>query len=133
MPLFLSSSCQRPFPLPDNLQRQWMLVEFRNFRKAELVKHHAYLDLSAAKLSQNQYSAFMGCNKISLMAEFNRRGKVKFSKLLSTLMACSESRELEAQFAEHLPTMNQYRIEGHFLTLTAADGKMMKFVAADWD
>ena len=41
--------------------------------------------------------------------------------------------KLEEKFGEDLPNMNRYKIEGHFLTFSNADGDKMKFVVADWD
>ena len=41
--------------------------------------------------------------------------------------------DLETAFAKVLPTMTNYKVEGHYLTLSNAAGKKMKFVAADWD
>jgi len=114
-----------------NLHKKWMLVEYKDFTKPELVKLEAYMDLSKNSETPNRYTAKMGCNGMFFTAEFNK-GKSKFSGVGSTMMYCDGRMKLEELFGKDLPNMNQYKIEGHFLTLT--DGKsIMKFVATDWD
>lgn len=110
-----------------------MLVEFKNFSKDFLVKNKANLDLSATKSPKNQYNAFMGCNRMFMTADFQAGGRAEFSKVNSTMMLCQENMELEMAFATELPKMKHYKIDGHFLTLSAENGEKMKFIAADWD
>ncbi|WP_312769753.1 META domain-containing protein [Epilithonimonas sp.] len=115
----------------ENIHRKWMLVEYKDFTKDELVKLEANMDLTNNSDAPNRYTAKMGCNGMFFTAEFNK-GKAKFSGVGSTMMYCDGRMRLEESFGKELPNMNQYKIEGHFLTLT--DGKStMKFVAADWD
>ena len=114
-----------------NLHRKWMLVQYKDFTKEELTKLEANVDLTKNPESPNRYTAKMGCNGMFFTAEFNN-GKAKFSGVGSTMMYCDGRMRLEELFGKDLPNMNQYKIEGHFLTLT--DGKStMKFVATDWD
>lgn len=110
-----------------------MIIEFKNYSKSELVDAKGYLDLSATKSPENQYSAFMGCNRMFMKAHFKGDGKVEFSKVGSTLMACEKNMQLEFDFTKALPTMNRYKIEGHYLTLEDGNGNRMKFIASDWD
>ncbi len=115
----------------ENIHRKWMLVEYRDFTKDELTKLEANMDLTKNSDAPNRYTAKMGCNGMFFTAEFNQ-GKAKFSGVGSTMMYCEGRMKLEEWFGKDLPKMNQYKIEGHFLTLT--DGAAsMKFVAADWD
>lgn len=115
----------------ENINRKWMLVEYQDFTKAELTKLEAYMDLTKNPDSENRYTAKMGCNGMFFTAELSN-GKAKFSGVGSTMMYCDGRMKLEDSFGKQLPNMNQYKIEGHFLTLS--DGKsIMKFVAADWD
>jgi len=115
----------------ENIHRKWMLVEYGDFTKDELVKLEANVDLTKNLHESNRYSAKMGCKAMFFTAEFNQ-GKAKFSGVGSTMMYCDGKMKLEELFGKDLPKMNQYKIEGHFLTLT--DGTTsMKFVAADWD
>lgn len=116
----------------ENIHKKWMLVEYKNFTKEELVKLEANIDLTKNPESKGRYNAKMGCNGMFFTAEFNN-GKAKFSGLGSTMMYCDGRMKLEELFGKDLPTMNQYKIEGHFLTLSNPSGGKMKFVAADWD
>lgn len=127
--LMMIVSCVSTKPISDNINRKWMLVEFQDFSKNQLVKNNAYLDLSI----KDQFNAKMGCNGMMLKANFKSDGKVEFSPLASTMMYCADNMKLEDAFGKALPTMNHYKIEGHFLTLSSKDGNKMKFVAADWD
>ena len=115
-----------------NLHKKWMLVEYKDFIKEELVKLEAYMDLTKNSESPNRYTAKMGCNGMFFTAEFNK-GKAKFSGVGSTMMYCDGRMKLEESFGKYLSNMTQYKIEGHFLTLSNANGDKMKFVEADWD
>lgn len=115
----------------ENINRKWMLVEYKDFTKEELTKLGANMDLTTMKESPNRYTAKMGCNGMFFTAEFNK-GKAKFSDVGSTMMYCEGRMKLEEQFGKDLPNMTQYKIEGHFLNLSGGD-VTMKFVAADWD
>lgn len=115
-----------------NLHKKWMLVEYKNFTKEELVKLEAHIDLTKNSESPNRYTAKMGCNGMFFTAEFNK-GKAKFSGVGSTMMYCDGRMKLEESFGNDLPNMNQYKIEGHFLTLSNPNGDKMKFVEQDWD
>lgn len=115
-----------------NIHRKWMLVEYKDFTKEELVKLEANVDLTKNPESENRYTAKMGCNGMFFTAEFNK-GKAKFSEVGSTMMYCDGRMKLEELFGKEFPTLNHYKVEGHFLTLSNENGGRMKFVAADWD
>lgn len=117
----------------EHMARQWMLTEFKGYSKDFLLKHGAYVDFSPAKTNGNQYRAYMGCNQMILSAEFNSNKSVKFSNIGGTEMYCEETIKLEQDFANQLPEMTEYKVEGHRLTLYDGKGNEMKFVAADWD
>ncbi|UOU99236.1 META domain-containing protein [Chryseobacterium daecheongense] len=57
---------------------------------------------------------------------------MKISGVGSTMMAC-QNMVLETAFAKNFDKMTTFSVEGHFLTLSDEEGKVMKFVAADWD
>ncbi|WP_379966738.1 META domain-containing protein [Epilithonimonas sp. UC225_85] len=116
----------------ENIHRKWMLVEYKDFTKQELTNLESYIDLTKNPETPSRYTAKMGCNGMFFTAEFNK-GKAKFSGVGSTMMYCEGRMRLEELFGKDLPTLNQYKIEGHFLTLTNPNGGKMKFVAADWD
>ncbi|MCY0976005.1 META domain-containing protein [Chryseobacterium wangxinyae] len=114
-------------------QREWMMVSFDQFTKQQLMENGAEINLTGEK-SGNQIkgTATMGCNKIFFLAELKNNGKIKFSEIGSTEMAC-KNMELENAFMKKFGSMKNYLIEGHRLTLSDDKGSEMKFIAADWD
>lgn len=133
--LLLTVSCKssnNPMSGMQNLHKKWMLVEYKDFTKEELVKLEANIDLTKNAESPDRYTAKMGCNSMFFTAEFNN-GKAKLSGVGSTMMYCEGRMKLEELFGKDFPNMTQYKIEGHFLTLSNVNGDKMKFVAADWD
>ena len=130
--LLLLATCTTQTKVPENVKRDWMLVEFQNFTKDSMMNNKAHLDLSD-QTDPGKFSASMGCNNMFGSASFDSNGAVKFSGLGSTMMFCDKAMDLEAAFSKDLSTMTNYEVEGHYLTLTNASGNKMKFVAADWD
>lgn len=116
----------------ENVNREWMLIEFQDFSKTLMTKNKANLNLTEQDKS-GRFSANMGCNNIFGQVKFSANGKVKFSEIGSTMMFCDKNMNLESAFGRELPNMVEYSIEGHFLTLMNIKGTQMKFVAADWD
>ena len=130
--VFIISCATKPVANP-NLQREWMLVSFKDFSKEELVKANAKIDLKPTdnpKIFKG--SAKMGCNSIFFSAELKGKDKIMFSDPGSTMMACFNMK-LETEFLKTLPGTKNFSIDGHFLTITDENGQVMKFVAADWD
>ena len=130
--LLLLSNCTTQTKVPQEVKREWMLVEFQNFTKEEMMTNRAQLNL-AHQTPSGTFSANMGCNNIFGQAIFNSAGTVQFSEIASTEMYCDKGMDLESAFSKELPAMTNYKVEGHYLTLSNAAGKKMKFVAADWD
>jgi len=123
-----STQVKNPF-----IQREWMMVSFNNFTKDQLIKNQAGINLTAKKEGNKiRGGAFMGCNRMFFTSEFKSNGKVEFSGLGSTMMAC-QNMDLETAFAKSFEKMTKYSLEGHFLTLSDDQGNQMKFIAADWD
>lgn len=117
----------------EKIQRQWMLVSFKDFTKEELVERKAEINLTSEFRDKKiQGSAFMGCNRMFFTAEIKSENKIEISGLGSTLMAC-ENMKLEDDFSKEFKKVTKYQVEGHFLTMTDAQGNKMKFVADDWD
>ena len=129
--LFLAN-CATQIKVPQETKREWMLVEFQDFTKELMMNNKAQLNLTQ-QTSPDQFSANMGCNNMFGKVTFSANGTVKFSDSGSTMMYCDKNMDLESAFSKELPTMTNYKVEGHYLTLSNAAGKKMKFVAADWD
>ena len=135
-------SCQVSKTIYKPLERQWMLISFQNFPKEFLVEKRAQVDLSK-KNEDKLFWAFMGCNSFSFSAKSMNKESISFSNINETLFNCSllnyknahlqSEKELETAFKKWFPKMTEYKIEGHFLTLSDGKGNEMKFVAADWD
>lgn len=131
--LLLLANCSTQSKVPENIKRDWMLVEFKDFNRELMVNSKAHFSLIDENGNPGKFSANMGCNNMFGQATFNSIGIVKFSDFGSTMMYCDQSMDLETAFAKDLPKMTQYKVEGHYLTLTAPSGERMKFVASDWD
>lgn len=130
---FVLTNCQSQISTDQNIQREWMLVEFHDFSKDLMVKNKAKLDLSKTTNSNKNFTANMGCNGIFGQAKLKPKGEISFSQMGSTEMFCAENMNLETEFIKILPTITTYKIEGHHLTLSNKNGDILKFVAADWD
>ncbi len=117
---------------PENIKREWMLVEFQDFSKELMSSSKARLDLTGENRS-GKFSANMGCNNMFGSLKFNKNEAVTFSDVGITMMYCDKSMDLEEAFTKILPTISHYKVEGHYLTLITPSGERLKFVAADWD
>ena len=114
--------------IQNNLKRVWMLVEFQNFKKEDLIKNKAQMNLTDLK----NPNANMGCNKISFQIELEQNN-IKFLNLRSTRMFCQNVMELENAFSKSLDQYNSYTIEGQKLILKSVKNEKIVFVAQDWD
>lgn len=131
--LLVITACTTRMSAPEHLKREWMLISFNDFTKQELTELKGNINLTDQGDTKGRYIANMGCNNMFFTAQFSETGKVEFSQVGSTRMFCDRAMDLESAFSEALPKVKNYKIEGHFLTLTDQDGNVMKFVAADWD
>lgn len=115
------------------LQREWLMVSFKNYGKPGLIKNNAKIDLTLpAEYGIIKGTGFMGCNNMFFRSQFKPNGRVKISEIKSTGKLCPDN-QLENDFSEIFKNMTRYIIEGHFLILTDKQGNSMKFIAADWD
>jgi len=131
--LVFLANCSTQSKIPDNIKRDWMLVEFQDFSKDLMVTNKAHLNLAIKDETAGKFSADMGCNSMFGQATFKTNDMVQFSAIGSTMMYCDQNMDLEKAFIENLPKMTKYKVEGQYLTLSAPSGELMKFVAADWD
>lgn len=125
-------SCNSQKINKDNFQRQWMLISFKNFGKDFLVKNKAQLDLTKTN-PDNQYKAYMGCNKMMMNIEFKKDGSMNVGDVTTTQMYCEDNNGLEKSFIYEIAQAKKYKIEGHFLILSDENDNQMKFIASDWD
>ncbi len=60
------------------IQREWMLVSFKDYSKEELIKNNAKIDLTSPIENRKiKTSAFMGCNKLFFTSEFKKENQLK--------------------------------------------------------
>lgn len=118
---------------PEGLNRQWMMISFKDYQRDFLVKNQASLDLSAYPSDHQTYHAYMGCNQIMVQAWFRADHSVKTGDISTTMRYCDDNESLENRFISEFPAVTRFTLEGHFLTLYDDEGNEMKFVAADWD
>jgi heat shock protein HslJ len=111
-----------------DLKRVWMLTEFGQFDKIELIKKETYLDLTQP---QNAASK-MGCNQLSFPYTIKNDKEIGFADGFATKMYCQDM-QLENQFTKKITEVNQYAVEGQKLILTTKNGEKIVFVAQDWD
>ena len=112
----------------EQLKRIWMLVEFKNFKKEDLIKNEAQFNLT----NFNNASAKMGCNQIGFGIEI-KKDKIKFLNLMQTEMYCENKMKLEDAFSKSLLEIYSYNIIGQKLFLTNSKKEKMIFIAQDWD
>ena len=112
----------------NNLERQWMLVQFKDYKKEYLAEKKASITIS----KDQSVSIYMGCNKGGGKIELKGDNKFQFLNTFSTEMAC-EDMKLESDMFMTLSSVETYKLEGHFLYLFTKSGETVKFIAADWD
>ena len=133
--LLFAISCQNKVKEADSknlLKRKWMLVEYKNIDKAKFVELKSYLDLRHQEKSSYMYSSNIGCNIFNGEFKTLPNNKIKFYDGMVTQMFCEGLMDLESNYFNDLISMTNYKIEGHFLTLSNNQSQM-KFVAEDWD
>lgn len=112
-----------------NINRVWMLVEFKDYKKDFLVEKNAFLNLTEV----GRASSKMGCNSLSFSYSIKEDTIIEFSQGIATKMFCHDSMQLEDDFLKTIQKIKNFKVEGDFLTLTSSNGEKMVFIAQDWD
>ncbi|MPT48314.1 MAG: META domain-containing protein [Sphingobium sp.] len=98
-------------------EKYWKLVELRGQPVAKLDREpHLIL-----KAGDNRVTGFGGCN--NFMGSYTldeKMQRIRFSKIASTMMACSKGMDVEQQFHEVLELADNYSINGDHMTLNKA-------------
>jgi heat shock protein HslJ len=110
-----------------NINRIWMLVEFKDYKKDFLVEKKAFLDMKDNAIATSK----MGCNNLSFHYKI-KNSNIEFNNGITTEMACLDMK-LEDDFLKSITTMSLFSIDAHILTLISKEGQKMVFVAQDWD
>ena len=111
-----------------NINRVWMLVEYKDYKKEYFVEQKAFLDMTNPEKATSK----MDCNNLSFSYKIDK-SSITFSQGIATRMYCQNNMKLETDFLNEIPSIKNYKVEGHFLTLTSNNGEKMRFVAQDWD
>lgn len=126
----LSCNSKKNIETPtQNIKRVWMLVEYKDYKKEYFVEQKAFLDLTNPERATSK----MGCNNLSFSYSIKDKSSITFSQGIATRMYCQNNMKLETDFLNEIPSIKNYKVEGHFLTLTSSKGEKMRFVAQDWD
>jgi len=110
-----------------NINRIWMLVEFKEYKKEYFVEKKAFLDMT----NSENVSANMGCITQNFSYSI-KNNSIKFKEKIRINMKCQEMK-LDIDFANSIIEMNSFSINAHKLTLTSNNGEKMVFFAQDWD
>ena len=79
--------------------------------------------------TENRFSGYGGCNAISGQI-FYEKGILRFTRVLSTLMACPQGNK-ESEFTKALQSTTTYSIENNRLTLSNPSAKLLVFRKVD--
>jgi heat shock protein HslJ len=134
LPLVLIAAACRPATLQLSGQVtgvEWRLVEIDGapaVRSADGMARDAFLHLDA---DSARVSGFTTCNRFFGRYETPSAGRLRFSDIGSTKMACVEPAraQQEVRFMGVLRTAERYEVSGSSLTLYAGERARARFVA----
>lgn len=108
-------------------ETKWKLVELNGKAVTNTSTKDFYINLDS---KSGKFNAFAGCNALRGSFVMKAATKLEFSKIISTKMACKDSK-LEADFIKALEKVDNYMIEGKELHFHKAKGAALaKFEAA---
>ena len=97
--------------------RYWKLVEL-NGRPIPALDREPHLILDAA---DGRANGFGGCNTFSGSYQLDEeKSRIRFERIVSTLMACAPGMDVEKAFHEALRSADNYSLDGDRLTLNRA-------------
>ena len=95
----------------------WKLVELRG--KAVVLNEKEREPYIVLKVQNNRIHGFAGCNLLMGSYELEEGGRIRFSKIASTMMACPQMEEEQVLF-HVLEEVEHYSIGEGILTFTKA-------------
>lgn len=106
----------------------WVLEELNGYKvfATDFQKEMPRIEINSA---ENRFSGYGGCNAIS-GSIFYEKDLLRFSKVLSTLMACPQGNK-EGEFTKALQSTTTYSIENNQLILSNPSGKLAVFKKVD--
>ena len=106
----------------------WVLEELNGF-KVFVTDFQRELPRIEINSSENKFMGYGGCNAISGTI-FYEKNLLRFSKVISTLMACAPGNK-EGEFTKSLQNTTTYSIGDNRLTLSNPSGKLLVFKKVD--
>ncbi|WP_238160864.1 META domain-containing protein [Flavobacterium cupreum] len=106
----------------------WVLEELNGF-KVFVTDFQKELPRIEINSSENKFMGYGGCNAIS-GSIFYEKDLLRFSKVISTMMACAPGNK-ESEFTKALQSTTTYSIENLRLTLSNPSGKLLVFRKVD--
>ncbi|WJS94255.1 META domain-containing protein [Flavobacterium johnsoniae] len=99
----------------------WVLEELNGYKvfATDFQKEFPRLEINS---TENRFSGFGGCNSITGQI-FYEKDLLRFTKVVSTLMACAPGNK-EGDFLKALQSTTTYSIENNRLTLSNPSGKL---------
>lgn len=106
----------------------WVLEELNGFKVfvTDFQREFPRIEINS---SENRFMGYGGCNSIS-GSIFYEKGLLRFSKVVSTLMACAPGNK-EGEFTKALQSTTTYSIENNRLTLSNPSAKLLVFRKVD--
>jgi heat shock protein HslJ len=106
----------------------WVLEELNGFKVfiTDFQREFPRIEINS---SENRFMGYGGCNSISGTI-FYEKDLLRFSKVISTLMACAPGNK-EGEFAKAIQNVTTYSIGDNRLTLSNPSGKILVFKKVD--
>lgn len=106
----------------------WVLEELNGY-KVFITDYQKELPRIEIHARENRFMGFGGCNSITGTI-FYEKDVLKFTKVISTLMACTPGNK-EGEFTKALQNVTTYSIGDNRLTLSNPSGKLLVFRKVD--
>ena len=106
----------------------WVLEEL-NGKKVSITDFQRELPRIEIHAAENRFMGFGGCNSIS-GSIFYEKDLLRFSNMISTLMACAPGNK-EDEFTKALQSTTTYTVGNNRLTLSNPSGKLLVFKKVD--
>lgn len=106
----------------------WVLEELNGY-KVFITDYQKELPRIEIHARENRFMGFGGCNSITGTI-FYEKDVLKFTKVISTLMACAPGNK-EGEFTKALQNVTTYSIGDNRLTLSNPSGKLLVFRKVD--
>lgn len=106
----------------------WVLEELNGYKvfATDFQKEMPRIEINS---TENRFSGYGGCNAIS-GSIFYEKDLLRFTKVISTLMACPQGNK-EGEFTKALQSTATYSIGNNQLTLSNPSGKLLVFKKVD--